>query len=339
MKILVYSPSFYPNVGGLELNIERLATQFVRLGHEVRLVCTTNLDYSTSQEKVFIFPIIRFPSFLTLYDLAKWSNVCWFPCISLKGFLPLLFIKRPIVASHHTWYRRSNGKRGWQDWLKILATYQSSNISISQSIADDFPAHSKIVENSYNSSLFYTVEEIPRNHDLVFLGRLVSDKGVDMLLESLCQLRQKGLTPSLTIIGSGPEKDNLETRTQKLKLTEQVSFAGQKIGKELRESLNAHNIMVVPSLWSEPFGVVALEGIASGCVVVGSEGGGLKDAIGPCGVTFPNGDVNALTETLANLLTHPDKLSLYRANAQSHLARHHPSTVAQSYLNLMEAAL
>ena len=114
---------------------------------------------------------------------------------------------------------------------------------------------------------------------------------------------------------------------------------GSKIGEELVRILNEHQIIVIPSLWYEPFGIVALEGIACGCVAIGSEGGGLKDAIGPCGVTFPNGDVKALTQTLVDVLTNPDKLSSYRAKIESHLARHKKAEVAKSYLQVIEAAV
>lgn len=78
--------------------------------------------------------------------------------------------------------------------------------------------------------------------------------------------------------------------------------------------------MVVPSLWDEPFKIVALEGIACGCVVVGSKGGGLKDAIGPCGLTFDNGDVAGLTAQLINLLANLDQLTAYRKKAKEHLS-------------------
>ena len=100
--------------------------------------------------------------------------------------------------------------------------------------------------------------------------------------------------------------------------------------------LNAHQILVIPSRWQEPFGIVALEGIACGCVVVGSEGGGLKEAIGDCGPTFPNGDVQALTQTLVELLTNTGKLSTYRANAASHLSHHTSKAVAKAYLQVLE---
>ena len=71
-----------------------------------------------------------------------------------------------------------------------------------------------------------------------------------------------------------------------LSLAENVSFVGPKSGDGLAEILNQHQILVVPSRWAEPFGIVAVEGIACGCVVVGSVAGGLPEAIGGCGVNF-----------------------------------------------------
>lgn len=77
-----------------------------------------------------------------------------------------------------------------------------------------------------------------------------------------------------------------------------------------------------------------MEGIVGECVVVG----GLKDAIGPCGVTFPNGAVEALAQCLEDLLRHSEKLAGYRAHAASHLARHKKEEVARAYLKVMEQA-
>jgi glycosyltransferase involved in cell wall biosynthesis len=126
---------------------------------------------------------------------------------------------------------------------------------------------------------------------------------------------------------------------KQLDLVEQVNFAGAKVETDLAQLLNAHKILVVPSVWEEPFGIVALEGIACGCVVVGSEAGGLKDAIGSCGVTFPNGDVSALTQALFDLLTNPDKLAGYREKADSHLSRHTKAAVAKAYLQVLEKVI
>ncbi|MFM5890952.1 MAG: glycosyltransferase family 4 protein, partial [Dolichospermum sp.] len=187
--------------------------------------------------------------------------------------------------------------------------------------------------------IFYEIPEIHRNQELVFLGRLVSDKGANLLLEALSQLKLTGLTPKLTIIGTGPEESKLIQQAKDLKINDQVTFAGVKLEHELTKLLNAHQIMVVPSLWNEPFGIVALEGIACGCVVVGSEGGGLKDAIGTCGVTFANGNVEQLTKILFDLLTHPEKLKTYREQAKLHLDSHTSKAVAKAYLDVLQDSI
>jgi glycosyltransferase involved in cell wall biosynthesis len=100
-------------------------------------------------------------------------------------------------------------------------------------------------------------------------------------------------------------------------------------------TLNRHRILVVPSRWPEPFGIVALEAIACGCVVVGSAGGGLSEAIGPCGLTFPNGDGAALAHVLRELLGNPERVAELGTGGASHLARFSPSAVAKRYLEEM----
>src|SRR5205085_12174102 len=154
-----------------------------------------------------------------------------------------------------------------------------------------------------------------------------------------------GLSPDLTIVGGGPEEEKLRKLTTDLALDrsatgrirrgEQVTFAGQKSGAALAELLNRHRILVVPSRWAEPFGIVALEGIACGCVVVGSENGGLKEAIGPCGVTFENGNVRALAEQLKRLLNDPETQANLHQHAVEHLAKFQSDAVAAAYLRLM----
>src|SRR2546430_13578700 len=87
----------------------------------------------------------------------------------------------------------------------------------------------------------------------------------------------------MIVDGTGQELSPLRKRKQKLGIQHHVIFAGPKRGAELAEILNRHQILVVPSRYDEPFGVVALEGIACGCVVVGSSGGGVPPGLGRCG--------------------------------------------------------
>ncbi|WP_026733409.1 glycosyltransferase family 4 protein [Fischerella sp. PCC 9605] len=335
MKILIYSPSFYPKIGGLETIISTLAHEFTYQGHEVKLVSTT----PATDSKNFPFEIIRQPHPQQLLNLSRWCDVYFQACVSLKGIWPLLFVPKPLVISHHTWYRRSNGNLGWQDYLKRFVTRLATNISVSHALAEAIPVPSIVIPNSYREDVFYEMPEIPRTQELVFLGRLVSDKGVNLLLEALANLKKMGLIPQLTIIGSGPEESKLRQQAKDLEIATQVNFAGVIVEHELARLLNAHQIMVVPSLWNEPFGIVALEAIACGCVVVGSEGGGLKEAIGACGMVFPNGNIEQLTQILFNLLTHPDRLTTYREKASSHLARHTSKAIAKAYLDALERVI
>ncbi len=337
MKILIYSPYFYPSIGGLEMIVSILAHQFVQSGNEVKLV--SQIPVSASDSRSFPFEVIRKPNWQKLLVLTRWCDVYCQANISLKGIWPLLFSHKPFVVTHQGKYCRSNGKLSWQDRFKYLVTYHATNIAASRAVKEYIPKQSTVIPNSYRDDFFYEIPEITRNKELVFLGRLVSDKGADLLLQASANLKQLGLNPNLTIIGKGPEEINLRRQAKDLNIDQQVDFVGLKVEQELVELLNAHQIMVVPSLWDEPFGIVALEGIACGCVVVGSEGGGLKDAIGECGVTFPNGDVAALTARLADLLTNQEQMSIYRQPAASHLARHQQSEIAKAYLKVFEEAI
>lgn len=331
MKILIYSPSFYPRLGGLETIIATLAHEFVYQGHQVKLVSLT----PATDAKDFPFEVIRRPNPKQLLRLTSWCDVYFQGCVSLKGIWPLLIVPKPLVITHQTWYCRPDNSLGWENYLKYFLTRFATNIPASHALAEKIPAPSTVIPNSYREDIFYEMPEILRNKELVFLGRLVSDKGADLLLKALANLKQMGLTPKLTIIGSGPEEPQLRHLSQELELVKQVDFAGVKVERELATLLNAHQIMVIPSLWKEPFGIVALEGIACGCVAIASEGGGLKDAIGSCGVTFPNGDVAQLTQKLFELLTNSEQLATYREKSRQHLSRHTSKAVARAYLEVI----
>lgn len=334
MKILLLSYPFYPSTGGIQIMSAVLAKEFARQGHEVKVVTQTPGE----ETDAFPFEVIRRPSHKRFLALARWCDVYFHNNISLQTVWPLLFVHRPWVVTHQTWLVRADGGYGWQNHLKRYLLRFATNISISQAVADHLPVRSVIIGNSYSDDLFRPMSEVPRDRELVFLGRLVSDKGVDVLLQALGRLRGQGLTPRLTVVGEGPALAGLQQTVKELEIAPQVSFTGARSGEELVRLLNAHQIMVIPSRWREPFGIVALEGIACGCVVVGSADGGLQDAIGPCGLTFPNGDVEALSVVLMSLLSCPEGLAVYRSRAEAHLAHFRAASVASVYQSVFEAS-
>lgn len=335
MRILIYSPAFYPSIGGIETFTFLLASEFVLHGNEVKLVSHVPDDGT----KTFSFEVIRRRGLARLLSLVRWCDVFYEPHMSLRGAWPLVIARKPWVVTHNAWYERADGTHGWQDYLKQFASRFATGISVSAAVAAHMKTPSGIIPNTYSDKVFRLMPEVTRDKDLVFLGRLVSAKGVDLLLDSLAELKRQGLAPGLTVIGEGPEEENLREQSKRLGLEAQVVFAGAKFDGELARILNAHRILVVPSRWKEPFGIVALEAIACGCVVIGSEGGGLRDAIGKCGITFPNGDVKALTGALANVLSRADALDEYREHAESHLARHSTEKIASEYLKVFARAM
>src|SRR5262249_10530209 len=154
---------------------------------------------------------------------------------------------------------RTNGSTGWQDRAKRLMSRRARCISISHAMAAHLPVDSTVVGNPYDEEEFRRLPGIERNRDLVFLGRLCSDKGPDVLIRALSILKNRGITANLTIVGKGPEEENLRELSRNCAVNSQVEFLGEKTGGELVRILNAHKIIVIPSRWREPFGIVALE--------------------------------------------------------------------------------
>jgi glycogen(starch) synthase len=329
MRILISSPAFVPAVGGLEIGQALLADRFAHLGHQVTVV--TRTPASAADE--FPFRVVRRPGPLALLRAVRSCEVFFQANVSLRGLWPLLLVRRPWAVSHHSWYCRVDGRIAWQDRLKRrLLAFATVSIAVSQAMAADLATPSLVIPNAYRDHLFRLLPGVRRTTELAFLGRLVSDKGVDLLLAALARLAPSGLRPRLTVVGDGPELPALRAQVAAMGLTAQVDFAGTRTDDDLVLLLNQHQILVLPSRYNEPFGVAALEGIACGCVVVGSAGGGLPEAIGPCGRIFRNGDVDELATILGGLLRQPESLQAMRAGAADHLAAHGSERIARLYI-------
>jgi glycogen(starch) synthase len=331
VRILFSSHVFAPSIGGLESVSGMLAEEFARQGHEVRLITQTPADKSVHDS----VPTWRQPSGATLLGLVRWCDVFFHNNISLPRAWPLLLVRRPWIVAHHVWIPRA----GLAGGAKRLALRFATGIAVSSAIARHLSTPCTIIPNPYDEVTFRELPNVARNRDLVFLGRLVSDKGADVLIKAVHALAGRGLRPSVTIIGTGPEEANLRSHAEALGMQGQIRFAGARRGSELTGLLNAHRLIVIPSIWEEPFGIVALEGMACGCVPIGSAAGGLRDAIGAGGETFPNGDVAALTDVLEQLLRNPGRQEELRQRAKEQLRRHTRACVAGQYLRVFAEVL
>lgn len=336
MKVLLYSPAFFPRVGGLEIFVADLARHLQESGHLVTVVTWT----PSPEPDDLPFRVVRRPSPRELLREVRRCDVLHQANVSLRGLWPMLLVRRPWVVSHHSWYRRPDGRIAWQDRMKRrLLRFAAASIAVSDAVAEDLPVRSLVIRNGYRDDLFRRIPGVERSGDLVALGRLVSDKGFDVLLDALALLARDGLAPRLTIVGDGPEGPRLREQAQNLGIAGQVAFLGTRTGEELVGVLNRHRLLVVPSRYREPFGIVALEGIACGCVVVGSEGGGLPEAIGPCGRTFRNGDPEDLARVLAQVMRDPGIAEACQRAAVTHLESHRAAAVAARYCQAMQEAV
>jgi len=139
---------------------------------------------------------------------------------------------------------------------------------------------------------------------IVFLGRLVSTKGVHILLQAARQLVDCDFR--LNIIGDGPERERLEADVKSLGLKDRVFFRGFLQANEAEQFLVDARAVVMPSLGGEVFGLVALENMLRKKVVIVSEIGALTEVIGDAGLAFPAGDSSALAGCLRRVLESAD---------------------------------
>lgn len=335
MRIVVSSPVFAPSVGGIETGTEVLARELTALGHEVVVVTRT----PSRQPDSYAFRVVRDPGPIALLRLTRWCEIYYQHALSLRELWPLLLLPRTWAVSHHNWYCRTDGRIAWQDRLKRrILHYAQSSISVSRALAADLDAPSIVIPNPYRDDIFRLQPEVERSRDLIFAGRLVTDKGVDLLLDALSLLAQQGFRPGLTIAGDGPERTSLERQAVALGLEAQVRFLGFRSAPELAALFNAHRVLVMPSRYHEPFGMVALEGIACGCVVVATAGGGAADAVGPCGRLVPNRDVPALAAALAELLDSSAARDELLGKAADHLDAHRAGVIARRIADELAAA-
>jgi glycogen synthase len=333
LNILIYSRVFWPSIGGLEAMMEILAEEFTARRHQVKV--TTQV--AVEMERDHDYEVVRLPTLKSCVQLLRWADVCLCANVSLRGLLPMMIARAPLVVSHQGTYD-SPGRFSIIAEAKKMVTRFSKNICCSEAVQSRIPGRSVVIPNTYRDEIFKEYSDVIRDLDIVFVGRLVSDKGVSDLIDALGQLGQAGLRPRLSIVGDGPERPAILTRVQELGLGPQVTFTGIKRGPDLAKFVARHRVMAVPSRWAEPFGIVALEGIACGCVVVGTARGGLPEAIGPCGVTVPNADAPAMARALKLLLEDDSLRARHRSCAPVHLARHSRLNVARSYLNVLESA-
>ena len=175
---------------------------------------------------------------------------------------------------------------------------------------------------------------------VLLIGRLVYEKGFQLALEAMPRLLEAVPGARFLVAGSGTHEDELRRQAEELGIVRDGTFLGW-IGDDVLHSLyRIADVCVVPSIY-EPFGLVALEAMASGCPCIVADTGGLREVVPheEVGLRFRSRDPEALAEVAIRVLSDDDLGRRLVAEAHEHVRRFDWADVAERtagvYANLL----
>jgi glycosyltransferase involved in cell wall biosynthesis len=352
MKLLLYSHSFAPRVGGVETIVLSLARGLAELRTvdnrpRFELTLVTETSAGDFDERSLEFPVVREPSALALKRLIDAADV-----IHLAGpaLLPLFLAwlsRKPVVLEHHGYQsicpnglllhqpdgslcpghfqaghygRCVRCQAAEMSWPKsfaqlllmfprnILARTVACNIAVSRHVAERIALpKSRVVYHGVESAgrpEIADAEIVPMHGKLRFayVGRLVAEKGLPVLLQAAGILRQENQEFELLVIGDGPQRALLEALLERAGIGDRVRFTGQLEGPALAEALGSVHVVVMPSVWEETAGLAAMEHMMRGRPVIASEIGGLRETVGDAGLMCQPGSSEDLARCMREVL-------------------------------------
>jgi len=219
-------------------------------------------------------------------------------CVVRQGYLRCTLSKRPGV---------------WWSQYRRATALNRHNRSFSRCIVASNYAKAEAVRTGYHADrvdvvpYFTEIPESvpePRPRHILFVGRLVREKGIDLLFDALARLTGAW---TCTVVGEGIAGAEVREQACARGLDSRVTFTGWLNGAALSTAFSEATVVAVPSRWPEPFGIVGLEGMSHARPVVAFRVGGIPDWLddGVSGCLVPAGDVAAFAERLSWLLDHP----------------------------------
>ena len=234
----------------------------------------------------------------------------------------------PLVSTIHATEAGRNG--GIHDEVQRyindtewMLTYESSEVIVnSKFIKNDLQRlfglpYEKInvVANGINSTAYSGVEKdydfrrqyaADNEKIILFMGRLVYEKGVQHLISAMPKILENYHDAKLVIAGKGGMLDELKAQVEAMGLGQKVYFTGYLNAKQVSKMYKCADISVFPSTY-EPFGIVALEAMLAGVPTVVSDVGGLNEIVehGVDGMKSYAGNPNSLADSILALLFNP----------------------------------
>ena len=331
MRLLIITFDPPENIGGVEGRARHYTEQLIKEGHFVELISVSQAD-EPSVTKFFGADLLRYPSsvravpfvfrkirneisnksidslFLLSGGLSLLGNLLLLHA-RLKGIIPVIFIYGKDILTIRT--------RSWPLRLPLffaprLAKGIAANSHYTEGLLPTkFHTKIDILYPAVDPSIVESVSSIPKTSStktVLFVGRLVERKGVDVLMRSFSDCLPEIPDANLEIVGDGPEFDKLLQLSRSLRLNGRVRFTGKLIGTELFNRYSNSDVFVMPSRAIkgdvEGFGTVFLEAALFGKPSIGTRSGGIPEAIvdGETGLLVPEGDNVALESALKSIL-------------------------------------
>jgi L-malate glycosyltransferase len=285
------------------------------------------------------------------YDLIH----CHHPLVALAFKYTHPFI--PVVLTIHSSYETElmlNGKivRNGPEWRFLTNLYREveEKVDVITTVSHSFkrylgqyvtkPDRIRVIYNGYDETLFR-----PNDHksnvvpQLVSLSRLVPAKGIDVLIRACAELKRRGETFVLHIIGDGSARQELTELSQQLQVQDETIFYGYMLHPH--ELMSFFDIFILPSR-AEAFGSVFAEASLAGLACVGTNVGGIAEQIvdGKTGLLVPVDDAFALADALQKLINDvPYRKKLAAAGRQYALEHFSIERVVAEYGQLYQDIL
>lgn len=175
------------------------------------------------------------------------------------------------------------------------------------------------------------LDKLPKGDFLLFVGDMTRDKGTHVLLQAYAGLKE---APTLVMIG----RKYVDTPTE---MPANVMALGSWPHGAVIEAWKRSLLGLVPSMWAEPFGIVALEAMAAGRAVIASHTGGLTDIVlhGKTGLLTPPGDADALRRAIEQLLANPTQCKQMGEAGKQRIAEFQAHNVVPRVEHIYQALL
>jgi len=201
-------------------------------------------------------------------------------------------------------------------WLARAAT---SNIAVTRHVdhRQKLP-HTKVVYHGIEDPLPIPGRSIPSQKlRIAYVGRLVPEKGIPVLLEAAKILKAEGHDFEIRIIGDGTERPKLEDLIRREKLEPFTSITGFLTGDAFAHALRDVTVVIMPSTCEETAGLAAIEQMMGGRLVIAADIGGFAEVLGDTGLKFAPGNAVSLADCLRTVIENPALIASYGEKARA----------------------